>query len=142
MSKNKNYQNFYKKNKGEKSNVSTKEVQTTEEVSEAPKEEAKTEEQKVEVAIKGPEDEIVTKVGPSSIEQKPAKDYWPKAKVYGAALVNMRENPSTDGKVIEKLKEGTVVIVGESKLLANTQWRHIKYGEKTGFMMAQFLKEI
>lgn len=142
MSKNKNYQNFYKKNKGEKSNVSTKEVQTTEEVSEALQEEAKTEEKKVEVAIKGPEDEIVTKVGPHGIEQKPAKDYWPKAKVYGAALVNMRENPSTDGKVIEKLKEGTVVIVGESKLLANTQWRHIKYGEKTGFMMAQFLKEI
>lgn len=142
MSKNKNYQNFYKKNKGEKSNVSTKEVQTTEEVSEALQEETKTEEQKVELSISSPDKEIVTKVGPSSIEQKPAEDYWPKAKVYGAALVNMRENPSTDGKVIEKLKEGTIVIVGESKLLANTQWRHIKYGEKTGFMMAQFLKEI
>lgn len=135
MSRKRDYGKYYNKPKRE-------EVQTTEEVSEASQEEAKTEEQKVEMAISSSDKEIVTKVSPHGIEQKPAEDYWPKAQVTGAALVNMRENPSTDGKVIEKLKEGTVVIVGESKLLANTQWRHIKYGENTGFMMAQFLKEI
>lgn len=65
-----------------------------------------------------------------------------KAKVTGAKLVNMRAVASKDGMIIDKLPEGTIVEVGESKLLANSGWTHIKYNEKTGFMMTKFLKEI
>lgn len=95
---------------------------------------------------KSPTQEITSNNKADFKEDQPIRETTPKrpkkAKVTGAKLVNMRENPNKESNVIDKLKEGTIVEVGESKLLANSTWTHIKYNEKTGFMMSQFLKEI
>lgn len=121
----KNYGKYYRPRNEEPKHEETKEVQTTEEV--------KAEESKVEYTT--------TKIGPNSIAQETIE--IKKAKVVGAKLVNMRENPSIEANVIAKLPEGTEVLLGESNLFSGkSAWRHIAYGNKTGFMMAQFLKEI
>lgn len=119
MSKKQNYQNYYKKPMTE-----VKVDEEKEEIKDVRTAEA------VEESTEQPKEEIKEVLQPK------------KAKVTGAKLVNMRAVASKDGKIIDKLPEGTIVEIGESKLLANSGWTHIKYNDKTGFMMSQFLKEI
>lgn len=105
----KNYGGYYKSNKDEISKPEEPIVEETKETEPAPVVEETKEEPKTKMA-----------------------------KVAGASLVNLRENPSTEGKVLDKLKEGTVVEVGE----VLGAWSHVKHAGKTGFMMSQYLKEI
>ena len=117
MSKNKNYQNFYNAPVTEEVPNVSEEVVKDIHTDEQAKEEANTEETR---------------------EEAP---HTKRAKVAGAKLVNMRENPNKSATVIDKLKEGTIVELGESTVVG-PEWSHIKYGNKTGFMMSMFLKEI
>ena len=119
MSRQKNYQNYYRRPK-EEEHVNESYKSQAEETKQEPQKES----------TEQPKEEIKEVSQPK------------KAKVTGAKLVNMRAIASKDGKIIDKLPEGTIVEVGESKLFVDTAWAHIKYNDKTGFMMSQFLKEI
>jgi Bacterial SH3 domain len=55
---------------------------------------------------------------------------------YGYA--NLRAKPSTSGKLLGKLPEGTKVIVIEK--VAGGAWVHVKAGDKTGYIKANLLK--
>ena len=55
---------------------------------------------------------------------------------YGYA--NLRAKPSTSGKLLAKLPEGTKVVVIEK--VAGGAWVHVKAGDKTGYIKANLLK--
>ena len=55
---------------------------------------------------------------------------------YGYA--NLRDKPSTAGKILDKLTEGTKVVV--IKKVAGGSWVHVKVGDKTGYVKANLLK--
>ena len=118
MSKSNNYQNYYKNPKNEEVVNESVNAQTEE--------------------IQPVELEKTTAKETEQIKEVPQPK---RAKVAGAKLVNMRENPNKSATVIDKLKEGTIVELGESTVVG-PEWSHIKYGNKTGFMMSMFLKEI
>ena len=121
MSKNKDYRKFYNKPKKEETvnepvQEEIKEVQTIEETAETPQEESPVEEQKVEE---------------STIR---------KAKVVGAARVNVRQNHSKDATVLTVLSENAEVEILDS---SNPSWEKVKTPSGAiGYMMSQFLKEI
>lgn len=126
MSKNKCYNNFYKKPHQEEpvNEAPVEEVQTTEEI----KAEAPVEEEKVEEA---PTKEVIER----DLEQEVGKTY---AIVSGAKKVNMRENPNIEAKVLTVLSMGTKVELIDE--IGN--WAEIKYNDEDGFMMKQFLKHV
>jgi uncharacterized protein YgiM (DUF1202 family) len=49
--------------------------------------------------------------------------------------VNLRKTPSLRGALIMRVKLGEIVEITEP----GEEWCKIKYGNKTGYMMAQFL---
>ncbi len=55
---------------------------------------------------------------------------------YGYA--NLRDKPSTSGKILDKLPEGTKVVVIEK--VAGGTWVHVKAGDKIGYIKANLLK--
>ena len=55
---------------------------------------------------------------------------------YGYA--DLRDKPSTAGKILDKLTEGTKVVV--IKKVAGGSWVHVKVGDKTGYVKANLLK--
>jgi len=56
--------------------------------------------------------------------------------VYGYA--NLREKPGTSGKLLDRLPEGTKVIVIEK--VSSGSWVHVKVGDKEGYIQAKLLK--
>lgn len=116
MSKNKDYRKFYNKPKKEETvnepvQEEIKEVQTIEETAETPVEEQKVEESTIR-----------------------------KAKVVGAARVNVRQHPGKDAKVLTVLSENAEV---EMLNNSNPGWNKVKTPSGAiGYMMSQFLKEI
>lgn len=120
MSKNRNYGAFYKKDK-DPAEVSyeneTKEVAVTEETVEAPVETDKEAEPEMEEAPKKSDKAIVT----------------------GAPRVNMRFKPNKAGQVINVLSEKAEVKIIDT---TNEEWWKVTYKGITGYMMAQFLKEV
>lgn len=126
MSKNKGYNNFYKKPHQEEpvNEAPVEEVQTTEEI----KAEAPVEEEKVEEA---PTKEVIER----DLEQEVGKTY---AIVSGAKKVNMRENPNIEAKVLTVLSMGTKVEFIDE--IGN--WAEIKYNDEDGFMMKQYIKHV
>lgn len=121
MSKNKNYGNYYKKPQVEEpvNETPVEEVQAVEETAAAPIEEAPVEEEKVEEV------------------SEPKIKY---AIVTGAKKVNMRENASTEAKVLTVLNMGTKVEFLESIYGPGKAWAKIRYNGREGYMMAQFLR--
>lgn len=119
MSKNKNYQNFYKRD--------------------LPKEEQQTEEEEIksEEPMPEPEQESVveTQVTPKAVIQKTI------AVVTGAARVNLRKGPSKDFQVIASIPEKTAVKILDK---TNDDWYKIEVNDITGigYMMSKYLKEI
>jgi uncharacterized protein YgiM (DUF1202 family) len=55
---------------------------------------------------------------------------------YGYA--NLRAKPSTSGKLLDKLPQGTKVTVIET--VAGGTWAHVKVGGKEGYIQAKLLK--
>ena len=121
MSKNKDYRKFYNKPKKEETvnepvREEIKEVQTVEETAETPQEETPIEEQKVEE---------------STIR---------KAKVVGAARVNVRKFGNKDADVITVMSANAEVELLDSNY---SGWEKVKTPSGAiGYMMSQFLKEI
>ena len=117
MSKNKGYNNFYKKPKQE------------EPVNEAPVEEVQTTE---EIKAEAPVEEKVEEV--QTQPKEPIKQY---AVVSGAKRVNMRKDPSKDAKVLTILEEGTRV-----EILKNPDrtWAKIMYKDLIGYMMYMYIR--
>lgn len=123
MSKNKNYGNYYKKPQVEEpiNETPVEEVQATEETAAAPIEKASVEEEKVEEV------------------SEPKIKY---AIVAGAKKVNMRENASTEAKVLIVLGMGTKVEFLESIYGSGKAWAKIRYNDREGYMMEQYLKHV
>lgn len=121
MSKNKDYRKFYNKPKKDETvnepvREEIKEVQTIEETAETPQEETPVEEQKVE------------------------EPTIRKAKVVGAARVNVRKFGSKDADVITVMSENAEVEILNSSI---PRWIKVETPSGAiGFMMSQFLKEI
>lgn len=122
MSKNKDYRKFYNKPKKEETvnesivKPQTKEIHAAEETQEERYCEAPAEEQEVE--------ELKIR----------------KAKVVGAARVNVRQHPGKDAKVLTVLSENAEV---EMLNNSNPGWNKVKTPSGAiGYMMSQFLKEI
>lgn len=123
MSKNKDYRKFYNKPKKEEPSnepiTQNEEVQAIEETAETPQEETPVEEQKVE--------EPTIK----------------KAKVVGAARVNVRQHPCKEAKVLTVLSENAEVEILYSGTVGYVGWEKVKTPSGAiGYMMSQFLKEI
>lgn len=116
MSRNRNYQNYYRPQPElEKPIEDVEAKETIEEPS--PKEEAAFE----------------TQITPTEVIQKSA------ARVKGAPKVNMRSAPSKDATVITALPENTsVLIVSDS----NEYWYLIEFNGTLGYMMSKYLKRI
>lgn len=55
---------------------------------------------------------------------------------YGYA--NLRQGPSTQTKLLDRLPEGTKVMAIEK--VANGSWIHVKVGNKDGYIQAKLLK--
>ncbi len=55
---------------------------------------------------------------------------------YGYA--NLRQKPSTSGKLLDKLPQGTKVLVIEK--VSGGTWVHVKVGGKEGYIQAKLLK--
>lgn len=116
MSKNKQYNNFYKSHtKEELPNEEVKEVQTVEETVEVPQEETPAEEKKVEAV------------------QEPIRQF---AIVSGAKRVNMRKSPSKDAAILKVLDENTEVEL----LKVDRTWAQIGHQGDIGYMMTMYLK--
>jgi uncharacterized protein YgiM (DUF1202 family) len=75
---------------------------------------------------------------------------WPKAvqhdegskdtmqrQVFGGKL-NMREQPDRDSKRITQIPDGAVVTVDEY----GDKWCHVIYGDKSGYVLTSFLKDV
>ena len=122
MSRNKNYNKFYKNPQTEEpvNETSVEEVQATEETVETPAEEAPVEEEKVET------------ITPT----EPIKVY---AVVSGAKRVNLRMVPNAEGKVLTILNEGTKVEVIET---VDKVWTSVCYNGEAGYMMSMYLRPI
>ena len=120
MSKNKGYNNYYKKPQVEEPANETivEEVQATEETVETSAEEAPVEEEKVET------------ITPA----EPIKVY---AVVSGAKRVNLRVAPNTEAKVLEILNEGTKVEIHDS---VDRVWSSVTYNGTDGYMMTMYLR--
>ena len=71
-------------------------------------------------------------------EQVVDKTYAEECIVTGAKKVNMRENPNMEAKVLTVLSMGTKVEFIDE--IGN--WAEIKYNDKNGFMMKQYLKHV
>lgn len=116
MSKNRNYQSYYRQPESEPpmENHVTKEA-----IGESP----------------APEEDTAfeTQVTPTEVIQKSA------AIVKGAPKVNMRSAPSKDATVITVIPENTgVLIAGDS----NEYWYLIEFNGTLGYMMRKYLKRI
>ena len=120
MSKNKGYNNYYKKPQVEEpvNETPVEEVQATEETVAAPIEEAPVEEEKVE-------------------EITPAEPIKVYAVVSGAKRVNMRVKPNTEATVIGVLNEGTKVELHDS---VDKVWSSVSYNGRDGYMMTMYLR--
>lgn len=118
MSKGKNYQQYYNSHdaKGEANDVFESQAEEIKET--------------VEVAAEQP----VEKERKETTEVK-------QAVVVNANLVNVRKSPAEGSEIIDVVRKGTVVDLGETDVISK-DWKHIKYGNITGFMMSKFLKEI
>lgn len=123
MSKNKNYGNYYKKPQVEEpvNETPVEEVQAVEETAAAPIEGAPVEEEKVEEV------------------SEPKIKY---AIVTGAKKVNMRENASTEAKVLIVLSMGTKVEFLDYVYGPGKAWAKIRYNGREGYMMEQYLKHV
>ena len=72
----------------------------------------------------------------ASLAQTVADQEMTVSNSYGYA--NLRAKPSTSGKLLDKLPEGTKVVVIEK--VAGGAWVHVKAGDKTGYIKANLLK--
>jgi uncharacterized protein YgiM (DUF1202 family) len=72
----------------------------------------------------------------ASLAQTVADQEMTVSNSYGYA--NLRAKPSTSGKLLGKLPEGTKVVVIEK--VAGGAWVHVKAGDKTGYIKANLLK--
>lgn len=70
---------------------------------------------------------------PMPPEPTPEKGY---AVVTGKNLA-LREGPSTNAKVLTRIPTGTVIKITEEP----NDWEYVTYGNKSGFVMKQFIKE-
>ena len=123
MSRNKNYNKFYKNPQTEEpvNETSVEEVQATEETVETPAEEAPVEEEKTE--------EVPT-------DKESIREF---AVVSGAKRVNLRMVPNAEGKVLTILNEGTKVEVIET---VDKVWTSVCYNGEAGYMMSMYLRPI
>ena len=55
-----------------------------------------------------------------------------------SGYANLREKPSTSAKLVDKLPEGTKVIVIEK--VSGGTWVHVKVGNKEGYIKTKLLK--
>jgi len=112
MSKNRNYQSYYKQPETEQ-----------------PIEDAVTEE------LPEPKEEptFETDVTPTEVIQKAT------AIVKGAPKVNMRSAPNKDATVIAVLPENTEVLIESD---SNEYWYQIEFNGASGYMMSKYLKRI
>lgn len=128
MSKNKNYGNYFKKPKVEEPvKDDREEIPAVEEPTKAPVEEEKVEE--------APTEEVIER----DLEQEVGKTY---AIVTGAKKVNMRENASTEAKVLIVLSMGTKVEFLDYVYGPGKAWAKIRYNGREGYMMEQYLKHV
>lgn len=117
MSRNRNYQSYYK----------------PQPELEKPIEDAETKETTEELPASTEDIAFETQVAPTEVIQKSA------AIVKGAPKVNMRSAPSKDATVIMVIPENTeVLIVGDS----NEYWYLIEFNGTLGYMMSKYLKRI
>lgn len=57
--------------------------------------------------------------------------------------VKMREEPNQDANILEKVDQGTVVdVLGEIGTEEDGKWCFIRHGDRTGYMMKEFLKPL
>lgn len=117
MSRNRNYQNYYRPQSELEKPIEDTEAKETIEELPAPKEEAAFE----------------TQVTPTEVIQKSA------AVVKGAPKVNMRSAPSKDATVIAALPENTGVLIASD---SNEYWYLIEFNGTLGYMMSKYLKRI
>lgn len=118
MSRNRNYQNYYRPQSELEKPIEDTEAKET--IEESP---ASTE----DVAFE-------TVVTPTKVIQKSA------AMVKGAPKVNMRSAPSKDATVIATLPENTGVLIDEH--YSNEYWYLIEFNGTLGYMMRRYLKRI
>lgn len=121
MGKNKNYQNFYKRDLPEnESSIQEEEIKSEEPVTET------------EPIV------IETEVTPKEIKQKTAKF----AVVVNAKRVNMRKDPNKEAEVIKVLDQGAKVMILDTSVYAGSWWKISVPGGHIGYMMSKYLKEI
>ncbi|MGM9988443.1 MAG: NlpC/P60 family protein [Bacillaceae bacterium] len=70
---------------------------------------------------------------PVFVEKKKTLKY-----VSADTLLNLRKEPKKDGKVVDHLDTGVVVLVKEEK----GEWSKVKVGEETGYVATEYLKEV
>ena len=68
----------------------------------------------------------------------PSSGTQAKVTAESGSTVNFRKTPSLRGALIDRIKLGTIVEIVEP----GEEWCKIKYGKKTGYMMAKFLEVI
>lgn len=118
MSRNRNYQNYYRPQPELEKPI--EDIEAKETIEESP---ASTE----DIAFE-------TQVTPTKVIQKSA------AIVKGAPKVNMRSAPSKDATVIAALPENTGVLIEEH--YSNEYWYLIEFNGTLGYMMRKYLKRI
>ncbi len=117
MSKNRNYQNYYRPQPELEKPIEDAEAKET--IEESPASE--------EVVAE-------TEITPTEVIQKSA------ARVKGAPKVNMRSAPSKDATVIAVIPENTGVLIDEH--YSNEYWYLIEFNGTLGYMMRKYLKRI
>ena len=68
----------------------------------------------------------------------PSEGTYAKVVAPSGSTVNLRKTPSLRGALIDRIKLGNVVEITEP----GEEWCKIKWGKKTGYMMAKFLEVI
>lgn len=116
MSKNRNYQSYYRQPESERPIENTTIKETTEETP-VPEEDTAFE----------------TEITPTEVIQKNV------AIVKGATKVNMRSAASKDASVITVIPENTSVLIIDD---TNEYWYLIEFNGSSGYMMSKYLKRI
>lgn len=130
MSRNRNYQNYYRPQPELEKPVEDTEAKET--IEEAPASEEVVAETEVTPAPKE-EAAFETLVTPTKVIQKSA------AIVKGAPKVNMRSAASKDATVIMVIPENAGVLIVDD---SNEYWYLIEFNGTLGYMMSKYLKRI
>ena len=132
MSRNRNYQNYYRPQPELEKPIEDTEAKET--IEESPVTEDTEAKETIEESLASKEETTFeTEITPTEVIQKSA------AIVKGAPKVNMRSKASKDALVIAIIPENTSVLILDD---TNEYWYLIEVNGGSGYMMSKYLKRI